>query len=74
MSPFSRTKYQELILILCVFITLSWASVCPGKYLAHNTLFITVASVLSAFKIAPALDEHGNAIPVHDEAVNEMLS
>ena len=34
--------------------------VCPGKYLAYETLWITVASVLAVFDIHRARDERGH--------------
>jgi hypothetical protein len=36
--------------------------VCPGRYLSDNSLFITVASVLSVFDISPALGEDGKPV------------
>ncbi|KAE9571969.1 hypothetical protein CGMCC3_g12007 [Colletotrichum fructicola] len=38
--------------------------ICPGMHLAENSLFVTLAKVLWAFKIEPALDPSGNQIPV----------
>lgn len=34
--------------------------ICPGRYFAESTIFITMASILSLFEIAPPLDENGN--------------
>lgn len=44
--------------------------ICPGVYLAENSLFITVAKILWAFQILPPLDEHGQetALDVSDNA------
>ncbi|KIM79189.1 hypothetical protein PILCRDRAFT_823775 [Piloderma croceum F 1598] len=39
--------------------------ICPGKQLADNSLFITIASILSVFAISKEIDELGNEIPVH---------
>ena len=33
---------------------------CPGKQFSLRTVYLFVASVLSAFDIGPALDEDGN--------------
>ncbi|KAF0319369.1 hypothetical protein GQ607_013337 [Colletotrichum asianum] len=38
--------------------------ICPGMHLAENSLFVTLAKILWAFKIEPALDPSGNQIPV----------
>ncbi|KAJ7664491.1 cytochrome P450 [Mycena polygramma] len=35
---------------------------CPGRHMATASLFITVASILAAFDIKKALDEHGREI------------
>ena len=52
------TLYLFLILSL-----LSISSICPGRHLASNSVFITVASVLATLDISHATDEMGN--PVH---------
>ncbi|KAI0060304.1 cytochrome P450 [Artomyces pyxidatus] len=37
---------------------------CIGQHLANNTIWIMMASLLAAFSITKAKDEHGNEIPV----------
>lgn len=37
--------------------------ICPGRHLAEQSLFIMIASILSAFSIAPPVDEHGKSVP-----------
>ncbi|KAI0295091.1 cytochrome P450 [Multifurca ochricompacta] len=37
---------------------------CPGRHLVDSTLWILVASVLSAFKVHKKIDMNGNEIPV----------
>ncbi|KAJ6574424.1 cytochrome P450 [Mycena capillaripes] len=36
---------------------------CPGKYMAENSLFIFVASILAAFRISKEADSDGESIP-----------
>ena len=36
--------------------------ICPGRYFALSSLFITVASVLHVFDIAPPLDDRGHPV------------
>ena len=38
--------------------------ICPGRHFVDATLFIVVASALSAFSVTKAKDENGNEIPV----------
>jgi cytochrome P450 len=38
--------------------------ICPGRHLVDSTVFIVTSSVLSAFNVTKAKDEHGNEIPV----------
>lgn len=47
--------------------------ICPGIYLAENSLFITVAKILWAFNILPPLDEHGQemALDISDDAYQD---
>ncbi|KIJ39734.1 hypothetical protein M422DRAFT_257326 [Sphaerobolus stellatus SS14] len=36
--------------------------VCPGRYMAENSLFIAVASILQNFDITPARDSLGKEV------------
>lgn len=38
--------------------------ICPGKDLAENHLWITIASMFYAFKITPAVNDKGEKIPI----------
>lgn len=38
--------------------------ICPGRYMADNSIFLTVASFLATFSIQPALDADGNPIKI----------
>jgi len=38
--------------------------ICPGRYMAENSIFIAIASILHMFNISKAVDEDGNPIPV----------
>ncbi|KPM40123.1 hypothetical protein AK830_g6429 [Neonectria ditissima] len=52
--------------------------ICPGMHLAENSLFITLAKILWAFKIEPPVDGQGNEMPVdltdaaYEEGVNTL--
>ena len=41
--------------------------ICPGRYLAENTLFIVVSSILHVFSIVKAKDAMGNEIEVAEK-------
>jgi cytochrome P450 len=41
--------------------------ICPGRHFVDATLFIVIASVLSAFNVTKAKDESGNEIPIKGE-------
>ncbi|KAF8576043.1 cytochrome P450 [Ramaria rubella] len=38
--------------------------VCPGRFLADNSVYILITSILSAFRICKQLDAEGNEIPL----------
>lgn len=38
---------------------------CPGRHFAQDTLWITIASILSVFTISNAIDEGGQPIVPH---------
>ncbi|KAJ7065510.1 cytochrome P450 [Mycena amicta] len=41
--------------------------ICPGRHMAMESLFISVASILATLKIEKCIDEHGNTIePTYD--------
>ncbi|KAJ3854521.1 cytochrome P450 1 [Lentinula lateritia] len=41
--------------------------VCAGRYMADNTVWLTVASVLAAFTLGKAKDENGNEVDITGE-------
>ncbi|KAF8883978.1 cytochrome P450 [Infundibulicybe gibba] len=47
--------------------------ICPGRHFANNSLFSFVSSVLFAFTISHAKDEHGNTIPIRPETTSGLL-
>jgi hypothetical protein len=44
-------------------------SICPGRYMVQNSLFIAIASILQAFTISRAGDSSGNAFPLEEKWV-----
>ena len=48
--------------------------ICPGRYMAHESLWISIASIVAAFDITKAVDEHGNAIEPNGEYTDDFLS
>ncbi|KAH9889918.1 cytochrome P450 [Cubamyces lactineus] len=48
--------------------------ICPGRYFADSTLFITVACALHVFNIGPPLDETGCPIKVELQPSHGFLS
>ena len=55
-------------------ILLHTGRICPGKNMGYNNAFVTIAAILATVKIEPALDEHGQQIPVTDELTSETLT
>ena len=47
---------------------------CPGRYFAHDSLFIHIASILHVFNIGPPLDEGGKPIKIKFEQSDGFLS
>ncbi|KAF8996018.1 cytochrome P450 [Cyathus striatus] len=46
---------------------------CPGRYTAEAQVWISIASILSAFDIRPALDEKGMPIKVEPKFTSGMI-
>ncbi|KAJ4490283.1 cytochrome P450 1, partial [Lentinula aciculospora] len=47
--------------------------VCAGRYMADNTIWLTIASVLATFTLGKAKDEKGNEIDIPGEYTNQFL-
>jgi len=48
--------------------------ICPGRYMAENSLFIAISRVLQVFSITPALNDDGSEIPVVAEWIDGMAT
>lgn len=47
--------------------------ICPGRYLAVDSVWITIASVLSVLEITAPLDEFGNSVKPNEEYTTGLL-
>ncbi|KAJ3788994.1 cytochrome P450 2 Le.CYP2 [Lentinula aff. detonsa] len=47
--------------------------VCAGRYMADNTVWLTIASVLAAFTLGKAKDGNGNEIDIPGEFTNHFF-
>ncbi|KAF8513930.1 cytochrome P450 [Hysterangium stoloniferum] len=48
--------------------------ICPGRYMADNSVFIAIALILKAFTITPAEDTNGNPIPIKEAFTSGFMS
>ncbi|TFY78585.1 hypothetical protein EWM64_g5427 [Hericium alpestre] len=48
--------------------------ICPGRFLALSSMWITIASILATFNISKAKDENGNEIEPVDSYTSGMVS
>ncbi|KAI0770765.1 cytochrome P450 [Irpex lacteus] len=48
--------------------------ICPGKHLAKDTAFLTIASILHTFDIVPAIDEDGKDLDPTPQMVGSLVS
>ncbi|KAI0352615.1 CyP450 monooxygenase [Trametes cingulata] len=48
--------------------------ICPGRYFAQTSLFITIASMLHVFEIGLPVNEDGEPIPIKYEQSHGLLS
>ena len=53
---------------------LPYTSNCPGRHLARDNAFLTIASALHVFDILPALDENGKELDLAIEMTTGFLS
>lgn len=56
-------KYSSTLTNACVSIALIWYTrICPGMFLAENSIFTSIASLLYVFDILKAKDDNGTEI------------
>ncbi|KAF5354016.1 hypothetical protein D9756_007051 [Leucocoprinus leucothites] len=48
--------------------------ICPGRFLAEDSMFILISHILSVYDIRPGLDKDGKEIPIKPEMTNGLLS
>ncbi|KXN89170.1 O-methylsterigmatocystin oxidoreductase [Leucoagaricus sp. SymC.cos] len=48
--------------------------ICPGRFLADNSLFILISHILSVYNISPALDKNDKEIKIIPEMTSGLLS
>ncbi|KAI3617022.1 cytochrome p450 [Moniliophthora roreri] len=46
--------------------------ICPGRFLAQSVMFLTIATMLTAFEITKAIDDHGNVIEPTAEYISSL--
>ena len=71
---FGRRYASPLFLISIRYTHLVYVSICPGKHLGMESLFIAVASVLATIDIQPTTDENGLQTPVQAEFIPGLMS
>ena len=49
-------------------------SICPGKYLGDNSLYILACCLLAVYDIKPPVDDQGNTIKLKAEFTGGLLS
>ena len=47
--------------------------ICPGRHMASDTIWLTVASILSTFTLTNPLDEHGSPITPSGEYISGFV-
>ncbi|KAI0754716.1 cytochrome P450 98A3 [Daedaleopsis nitida] len=48
--------------------------ICPGRYFAEATMFLFIASVLSAFEITPMVDDDGRPVHIQPRQATGIIS
>ncbi|EKM55871.1 uncharacterized protein PHACADRAFT_256793 [Phanerochaete carnosa HHB-10118-sp] len=48
--------------------------ICPGRYFAHDLIWLGIATILAVFKVERAVDEHRNVIEPKGEFTPRFLS
>ncbi len=57
-----------------ILTSATMCSICPGRYLANDTLFLWMASILHVFNVELARDAEGRFITTQPEPTNGFIS
>jgi hypothetical protein len=49
-------------------------SICPGRHLSDNSLYLIVSCLLAVYDIKPPVDDQGTVIKLKSEFTNGLLS
>jgi hypothetical protein len=47
--------------------------ICPGRHIAVSSLYLSIASILSVFRLEKALDENGHPITPSKEYISALI-
>ena len=47
--------------------------ICPGRYMAYDGMWITIASVLACYEIGTAMDDSGREIELREDFVSSFV-
>lgn len=54
-------------------ICFSCSSICPGRHIAISCLYLSIATVLSVFRLEKAVDEQGRTIMPSREYISSLI-
>ena len=49
-------------------------SICPGRHMSNDVIFVLAASLLAVFDISPPKDESGNSKPMEFQPSSDVVS
>jgi cytochrome P450 len=60
-------RWASFILSTSLYLNIYSRRICAGKHIAHSTIMLTAASVLSTFDLLKRVDENGREIEFKKE-------
>ena len=69
-----RYGFRNVVVRMQDEVLTSMCRLCPGRYLADNSVFSAIASILKVFNITPALDNNGKEISVDSTFTSGFMS
>ena len=71
---FGRRSVNRSNIFYEVYLMEPFPSICPGRYLGDNMLYLIASSLLAVFDIKPPADDHGAPIELKPEFTSTLLS
>lgn len=66
--------FRSINVVQCELKFYRYVRICPGRYFALESIFVTIACTLHVFDITPPLDDNGVEIKIEPRMVDSLVT